>query len=83
MTITVKRGPEGSNYWSGDGTNGRIIHQDNYLEVRGSIAYGQGSSDVGFQIHTDSFDELAAAMMAADKVSAAKAFGWALGNGWD
>ena len=83
MSITIKRGPELSNHWSGDGDNGQIIQLEDSVALRGRITSGQGNTEVEFQIGTVSFDELATITMAVDKVSAAKAFGRALSDGFE
>ncbi len=83
MSITIKRGPRLSNLWSGDGENGQILQLDSCIALRGRITYGQGDTEVEFQIGTENFVELATKMMAVDKISAAKAFGKALSDGFD
>jgi hypothetical protein len=83
MSITIKRGPESSRHWSGDGEKGKILQSADYVALRGLIAYGWGNSEVEFQIRVGSFEELAMKMMAVDRVLAAKAFGRALSDGFD
>lgn len=78
MVIHILRGPETSNKWTDRGSDGQIIASDNFLALRGKITVTTGHSEIEFQVESESFAELARAMIAVNKEAALKAFGEAL-----
>jgi hypothetical protein len=81
MAITISRGPESSKHWTGPGFRPEILSLDEGVALRGVINYGQGSSQIEFNIDQDSFADLAKAIMEVNKNAAIKAFGQALSQG--
>ena len=81
MAITISRGPESSRHWSGPGFRPEILILHEGVALRSVINYGQGSSQIEFNIDQDSFADLAKTMMEVNKNAAIKAFGQALSQG--
>lgn len=80
MSIDVLRGGESSKAYSGLGWDASIATNDTDSPVRigFKISSSGGNTDVLVRITSDSFYELAQAMMRADAKEAIRAFGEAL-----
>lgn len=84
MVISVKRGGVTSRYWSGNGSNISVESDkfDKVLSISFSISSkGGGETSVCVFIDGESFNQVAAHMMRADRDKAIKAFGTALLEG--
>jgi hypothetical protein len=82
MSIVIKRGPDSSSYWTGDGEQGEILQFEDCVAFRGRVIVGQGNSTIEFQVARENFEELARKMMGVDQIAAARAFGRALSDGF-
>ena len=80
MTIKISRGGSRSNKWSGEGSNATVTSVENGVLLRGTIVYGIGETEVEFRIEPDSFTDFCTAMIKANRNSAIRAFGRALGE---